>query len=188
MTDTKIEWTNKTWNPVRARNLETNGIGHFCEKISPGCANCYANRMQPRFRNKIRYNAADRDKVALFLDERVLIEPLHWRAPKMIFPCSMTDLFADFVPDEWIDRIFAVMSLAPQHTFQILTKRPERMRDYLAEARLFPEEFKQTLCDGTPMFIKTSEKTAPFMAGMNPQPPRKRFQVFASTCRSVQGK
>src|SRR5687768_10794037 len=118
MTTTKIEWTRnsdgsagKSWNPIRARNLETGGVGHYCEKVSPGCANCYAARMQPRFKNKIRYNAADRDKVELFLDGDVLREPLRWRKPQNVFVCSMTDLFGYFVPDEWIDRIFAVMSL-----------------------------------------------------------------------------
>lgn len=130
MGDTSIEWTNKSWNPIRARNLETGGVGHFCEKVSPGCANCYAARMQPRFKNHIRYNAADFDKVELFLDEGVLCEPLSWQKPCNIFVCSMTDLFADFVHDEDIRRILAVMMVARRHTFQILTKRPDRMREF----------------------------------------------------------
>jgi len=75
--------------------------------------------------------AADKlANVELFLDEEILTQPLHWKRPRMIFVCSMTDLFADFVPDEWIDRIFAVMALCPRHTFQCLTKRPQRMRNY----------------------------------------------------------
>lgn len=132
----KIEWTEATWNPIRARNLKTGGVGHFCEKVSPGCAGCYAERMQPRFKNDIRYNAADGDKVEVFLDEDVLTQPLRWSRPRMIFPCSMTDLFGSWVPDEWIDRIFAVMALARQHTFQLLTKRAERLPTYCSDRSL----------------------------------------------------
>lgn len=135
MADTSIEWTNKSWNPLRARNLETGGVGHYCEKVSPGCANCYAARMQPRFKNAIRYNAADRDKVELFLDEDVLQEPLRWRKPQNIFVCSMTDLFADFYTDEWLDSIFGVMGACDDqergHVFQVLTKRAGRALDYM---------------------------------------------------------
>jgi protein gp37 len=139
VSDTSIEWTRrtdgttgKTWNPIRAENLETKGVGHYCEKVSPGCARCYAERMQKRFRNFIRYNAADRAKVRLFLDRDVLEEPLHWRKPRNVFPCSMTDLFGGFVPDEWLDSIFAVMALTPHLTYQVLTKRVDRARAYLS--------------------------------------------------------
>jgi protein gp37 len=72
----------------------------------------------------------------LFLDETMLTAPLRWKKPRRIFVCSMTDLFAAFVPDDFIDRMFAVMALCPQHTFQILTKRPERMRDYFLAANI----------------------------------------------------
>lgn len=133
--NSKIEWTDATWNPIKAFNLasggeKTSGRGHYCEKVSPGCANCYAERMQPRFGNDIRYNAADRDKVELFLDDDTLTQPLRWKRPRMIFVCSMTDLFGSWVTDEWLDQMFAVMALTPQHTYQILTKRPERMLEY----------------------------------------------------------
>lgn len=129
---TKIEWTEATWNPIRALNLGTGGIGHFCVHKSPGCKNCYAEGFQPRFNNPIRFAAQDRDKVQIFLDEKVLSQPLKWRKPRMIFVCSMTDLFGEFVTDEMLDRIFAVMALCPQHTFQCLTKRSDRMREYLS--------------------------------------------------------
>jgi protein gp37 len=139
MTTTSIEWTRnpdgtagKTWNFIRAENLTTKGVGHYCEKISPGCANCYAERMQKRFRNFIRYNAADRGKVRLYLDRNVLSEPLRWRKPGNVFPCSMTDLFGGFVPDEWLDSAFAVMALTPHVTYQVLTKRIDRARAYLS--------------------------------------------------------
>jgi protein gp37 len=135
---TSIEWTwrpgtkGESWNPIRARNKATGGVGHYCAKVSAGCENCYAERLQPRFNNPVRYAAQDRAKVDIYLDETVLLKPLRWRSPRTIFVCSMSDLFGVWVPDEWLDRIFAVMALCPQHTFQVLTKRPERMRNYLA--------------------------------------------------------
>ena len=128
---TKIEWTDETWNPIRARNRETGGVGHFCVHVSPGCAGCYAERLQARFGNPVRYAAQDAEKVELFLDEDVLMQPLRWRKPRQVFVCSMTDLFLEAVPDAWIDKVFAVMGLAPQHTFQVLTKRAERMKEFM---------------------------------------------------------
>ena len=132
----KIEWCDSSWNPIRARNRETGGVGHYCVHVSEGCRNCYAERMQPRFRNPIRYAAQDREKVDLFLDEKTLTQPLHWRKPRHVFVCSMTDLFLDDHLDEWIDCVFAVMALAPQHVYQVLTKRPERMREYLTDTEV----------------------------------------------------
>ena len=129
---THIEWTDASWTPIRAVNKTTGGQGHFCVHVSPGCKNCYAERMQPRFGNRIRYAAQDREQVDLVLDEKMLTKPLRWRKPRRVFVCSMTDLFLEDHSDEWIDRMFAVMALCETHTFQILTKRPERMRDYLA--------------------------------------------------------
>ncbi len=75
----------------------------------------------------------DVDRPEPFLDETMLLAPIRWKKPRMVFVCSMTDLFADFVADEWIDKVFAVMALAPQHTFQVLTKRPERMKAYCTQ-------------------------------------------------------
>lgn len=130
--NSKIEWTGSTLNFIRARNLETGGDGHYCEKESPGCAGCYSERMQPRFKNNIRFNAADRDKAEIYLDEKVLTQPLRWQKPRLIFPCSMTDICGPWVKDEWLDKFFAVAALTPQHTYQVLTKHPDRLRDYLA--------------------------------------------------------
>jgi protein gp37 len=132
----KIEWTDETWNPIRAENLETGGVGHFCVKVSAGCQGCYAEAMQKRlFNNPVRYAAQDRAKVRVFLDEAVLLKPFTWKQPRVVFPCSMTDLFGDWVEDRMLDLIFAVMALTPQHTYKILTKRPERQRDYINGAR-----------------------------------------------------
>ena len=126
----KIEWTDMTWNPIRARNRETGRVGHFCIHVSDGCKNCYAEGMQRRFGNPVRYAAQDVDRVELFLDEKTLMEPLRKKRPRRIFVCSMTDLFYEGVPDEWIDRIMAVTALAREHQFQVLTKRAERMHSY----------------------------------------------------------
>jgi protein gp37 len=127
---TSIEWTNASWNPIRARG--DGQLGWHCEKVSPGCTHCYAERLNGRLGTGLTYSAPNRPMVKLFLDAKILAAPLRWRKPRKIFVCSMTDLFGEWVPDEWIDRIFAVMALAPQHTFQVLTKRARRMREWFA--------------------------------------------------------
>lgn len=124
---TKIEWTDATWNPITG-----------CSVVSPGCTNCYAmtlagTRLQhhpsragltkmskagPVWTGEVRFN------------EQWLDQPMRWKRPRMIFVCAHADLFHESVPDEWIDKVFAVMALAEWHTFQVLTKRPERMRAY----------------------------------------------------------
>ena len=125
---TKIEWTDATWNPI---------VG--CSVVSPGCTNCYAMRLAgTRMKHHPSRAGLTRDSKAgpvwtgeVRFMEQWLIQPLRWAKPRMIFVCAHADLFHEAVPDEWIDRIFAVMAMAPQHTFQVLTKRPERMREYL---------------------------------------------------------
>lgn len=132
----KIEWTDATWNPITG-----------CSLVSEGCRNCYAAALAAgRLRNHpsraglARRNA---DGVAKFtgdvrLNEEWLDQPLRWMRPRKIFVCAHGDLFHDHVPAEWIDKVFAVMALCPQHTFQVLTKRPENMRAYLdAEERSY---------------------------------------------------
>lgn len=132
---TSIEWTQmpgfkgETWNPIR-RKVGGEFAGHFCVKVDAGCKNCYAERTQPRFGHPIRYGAQELDNgVELYLCEKTLKQPLSWRDPRMVFVCSMTDLYGDWVPDEWLAKIYAVMALAPRHIFQVLTKRSARMRD-----------------------------------------------------------
>ena len=126
---TGIEWTSATWNPLVGCSLE-----------SPGCARCYAMRLAARLERmgSARYAGLTRETKAgavwtgeVRLVEEALTQPLRWKRPRRIFVNSMSDLFHEDVPDEWIDRVFAVMALAPQHTFQVLTKRSERMRAYL---------------------------------------------------------
>ena len=138
----KIEWTDVTWNPIRARNLLTGKVGWHCEHVSPGCVNCYSERQNKagaRGGTRLPFKPGHRADIELFLDEETLLEPLRWKKPRVVFVCSMTDLFADFVTDAWIDRVFAVMALAPQHTFIVLTKRAKRMREYVTSRAALDE-------------------------------------------------
>ncbi len=130
---TSIEWTGNTWNPIRARNLVTGKVGWHCEHVHAGCANCYAAAMNRWVGTGLAFKPTHRNEVEVFLDPKAVLEPLRWRKDGYVFPCSMTDLFADFVPDEWIDQMFAVMVLAGHHTFQVLTKRIGRARRYLEQ-------------------------------------------------------
>lgn len=129
----EIQWTQFTWNPI---------VG--CSIVSPGCTNCYAMKMAARIETmgtvshyvgttkKVNGNAVWTGKLAL-APEKILTEPLRRRKPTTWFVNSMGDLFHEDVPDEWIDRVFAVMALCPQHRFQILTKRPKRMKAWFLE-------------------------------------------------------
>lgn len=124
MAETSIEWTDHSINPIRARQGDS--VGHYCEKISDGCTNCYASRMQKRFTMPSFGSGQKRGEVECFLDESKLQEVLRRKKPTRYFWCDMTDLFGEWVPDEWIDKCFAAMALTPQHTHQVLTKRPSR--------------------------------------------------------------
>lgn len=126
---THIEWTDATWNPITG-----------CTIVSPGCTHCYAMKLAgtrlkhhpsraglttmsksgPVWNGTVRFNAG------------WLLQPISWKKPRNIFVCAHGDLFHEDVPDEWIDQVFAVMAMSPQHTFQVLTKRSARMRTYLA--------------------------------------------------------
>jgi protein gp37 len=126
---TEIEWTDATWNPITG-----------CTLVDHGCDNCYAARLaatrmqhHPSRAGLTRLNAAGVAKWTgeVRFNEQWLDQPLRWTKPRRIFVCAHGDLFHEDVPDDWIDRVFAVMALCPQHTFQVLTKRPERARVYL---------------------------------------------------------
>jgi protein gp37 len=134
---TKIEWTDATWNPIRG-----------CTRVSEGCRNCYAEVMAGRFSDPGQWGHGLAQRVALpgggtdhrwtgkvELVDAALDLPLRWYTPRRIFVNSTSDLFHEKVPDEWIDSVFCVMGAATRHTFQVLTKRPERMRDYLTRRR-----------------------------------------------------
>ncbi len=127
---TGIEWTDATWNPT---------VG--CSIISPGCTNCYAMKLAGRLEamgSPIYRGHATKTKAGFVWNGKVsesnwgqVILPLSWKKPRRVFVNSMSDLFHDDMPEETIDRVFAVMALCPQHTFQVLTKRAKRMRDYV---------------------------------------------------------
>jgi protein gp37 len=155
--NSKIEWTGSTWTPIRAQVKDDAGaiatakgytslvqiatkmsghIGPHCEHASPGCDHCYSEtsngRCLPFNGTGLPFDRRSRDLVHIIIDQDILEQPLHWRKAREIFVCSQTDLFAEFVTDEMIDRVFAVMALCPQHTFQVLTKRADRMRRYIS--------------------------------------------------------
>ncbi len=132
---TSIEWTDLTVNPIRARDGKGH-TGHYCEKISPGCANCYASGLQRRFRMPEFQAQRSRKDIEVFLDEKRLLDLLKIRKPQRIFPFDMTDLFGEWVPDEWIVKALALPVVAYWLTFQILTKRPERMLQMLMDDRI----------------------------------------------------
>lgn len=115
-----IGWTDSSWNPVSG-----------CSKVSPGCDHCYAETLSHRFgwTHASWTMPHARENVQLHPDR--VDQPLRWKKPRRIFVNSMSDVFHDQVPDPFLDTLFAVMALASQHTFQILTKRPKRMHAYL---------------------------------------------------------
>lgn len=129
-TNSSIEWTEATWNPVAG-----------CTRASAGCDNCYAVRQSYRLEQMgqskyagltVLNQRGDRHfNGVIRCDEKSLDIPLRWRKPTRVFVNSMSDLFHKDVPFEFIDRVFAVMALCPRHTFQVLTKRPERMAEYM---------------------------------------------------------
>jgi protein gp37 len=110
----KIEWTNSTWNPVTG-----------CTKVSPGCKNCYAERFAIRL--KAARNPSYQNGFSVTLHERTLLLPFKWQKPQTIFVNSMSDLFHESVPDDFIFRVFEIMNRASWHRFQILTKRSDRL-------------------------------------------------------------
>jgi protein gp37 len=116
---------------LRARNIETGAVGHWCVKITTGCKNCYSSGQQKPYLTQLEFTAGNRAKVKLFLEERALAEVLRRRKPTRYFWCDMTDMFLEDYPVEWIDRCFEVMAKTPQHTHMVLTKRAERMRQYI---------------------------------------------------------
>lgn len=130
-----IEWTDATWNPVTG-----------CSKVSPGCAHCYAETLTRRFSKK--WGVPDlpwtpqnaRENVILHAER--LDQPLRWKRPRMVFVNSMSDLFHELVSDRFIGEVFGVMAASPHHTFQVLTKRPARMRDLV---RSLPDRGAQAM-------------------------------------------
>jgi protein gp37 len=134
MAASDIEWTDATWNPIAG-----------CKIVSPGCTNCYAMRMAARLQamGKPKYAGTTRKSGRrrvwtgrVNVDEQALMAPLMWRRPQRIFVNSMSDLFQDSVSAGFVRRVWDVMEQAHWHSFQILTKRPERMLEVLSEGSL----------------------------------------------------
>lgn len=162
-----IQWTDASWTPIRARVKQNAGeiaaakgyasliqiatkmqghVGPHCERCSPGCGDatgggCYSEanngRCLPNNGTGLPFDRRARDLVDVFVDEKILAQPLRWRAPRKVFVCSQTDLFAEFVTDEMILRVLDVIRRCAYlgHTFQILTKRAERLRDICSRLR-----------------------------------------------------
>jgi len=117
MRTTKIEWTDKTWNPITG-----------CTKFSAGCTNCYAEVMSRRLKAMGQEKYTNGFEVTLH--ENTLNEPLQWKKPHNIFVCSMSDLFHENVPFDFIDKVIDTINSTPQHKYQILTKRAKRLNEY----------------------------------------------------------
>ena len=154
MADTSIEWTDVTWNPVAG-----------CTVLSPGCTNCYAMRMAARLEamGAAKYQGLTRRSGGrakwngiVRMDEAALLAPLRWNKPRMVFVNSMSDLFHAKVPEEFIARVWKVMARASEHTFQILTKRPERMAEIVSQFRVLPN-----------VWLGTSVESARYLGRLN---------------------
>lgn len=158
MGKTPIEWTDKSWSPLRVRVKENAAqiakakgytslvsiaekmaghVGPHCEKVSPGCKQCYSeknnHRCLPANGTGLPFDRRSRDLVDPFVDTKILKQPLSWRGSQRIFVQNQSDLFGEWVPDEHIDLVFDVAAFCPQHTLQILTKQPKRMLRYCEE-------------------------------------------------------
>ena len=133
---TKIEWTEKTWNPI-----------HGCTKVSEACENCYAEVMAKRLQGNHIKSYENGFAVTRNID--ALKEPYKWQKPTMVFVVSMGDLFHNAVPDEWINPIMRVIENTPQHTYQLLTKRPWNMEKYFLIHHLPKNVWLGTTCENS---------------------------------------
>ena len=130
----KIEWTEKTWNPI-----------HGCTKVSEACENCYAEVMAKRLQGNHIKSYENGFAVTRNID--AMKEPYKWQKPTMVFVVSMGDLFHNAVPDEWINPIMRVIEKTPQHTYQLLTKRPWNMEEYFLRHPVPKNVWLGTMCE-----------------------------------------
>lgn len=151
MKTTKIEWTDKTWNPITG-----------CTKKSPGCANCYAEVMSIRLKAMGLAKYANGFSVTLHPD--LLEEPKKWKRSHTIFVCSMSDLFHESVPFSFIDKVIETIETTPRHRYQLLTKRAERMAEYF-ETRKVP----QNAWLGVTVDVKSSKFRIDHLRNLNAQ-------------------
>lgn len=143
MSKSKIEWTDVSWNPVTG-----------CDKVSPGCKNCYAETIAKRFWGERKFTDVR-------LHPKRLEQPLHWREPRLVFVNSMSDLFHPNVPFEFIDRVFTIMALGNWNTYQILTKRIERAKEY------FQSDTEQRISDGFREYLRSNPRVKKKIRGLH---------------------
>jgi protein gp37 len=152
MADTSIEWTDMTWNPVAG-----------CTVLSPGCTNCYAMRMAARLEamGTAKYSGLTRKSGGrakwtgvVRVDSTALLAPLSWHKPRMVFVNSMSDLFHNGVPEDFIRKVWSVMQRTPRHTFQVLTKRPERMAELTRDLPVLPNVWLGTSVESAPYLFR----------------------------------
>ena len=161
-----IEWTDATWNPLRG-----------CTKISAGCKHCYAEVFAERFRGVPNHPYEQGFDLRLVPEK--LEEPLRWKTPKRIFVNSMSDLFQPGVPVEYIARVAEVMIRAPWHTFQVLTKRADRMADLLNNALSFAA-YEPHIWWG--VSVENQKQGIPRIAELQRAQARVRFLSIESKC------
>jgi protein gp37 len=195
--NSKIEWTDATWNPIRARNrvaqigdlgwktgLPRGKTGWHCEHVSEGCRNCYAESINRRLATGLDFKPGHRADIEIFLDEKMLEAPFHWKQGRKIFVCSMTDLFAEFNIFGTIMRVFNVMWQLPRHDFQVLTKRPDRMLKFMQMwGDLEGEDFDPKLARGPEATRKAhpsgrGQLFADMLEAMGTPPPGCAFPTF----------
>lgn len=126
-----IEWTDASWNPVTG-----------CSKVSPGCANCYAEALTMRYADswkvpRLPWTPANAAENVRLHPERLGL-PHTWKAPRRVFVNSMSDLFHELVPDDYVMKVFEIMAATPRHTYQVLTKRPERLTPFVCKQAFDP--------------------------------------------------
>ncbi len=177
MAESSIEWTDATWNPVAG-----------CTILTAGCTNCYAMRMAARLQamGVPKYEGLTRKSGgrhvwtgAVTLDEAALNAPRAWRKPRLIFVNSMSDLFQDAVPVAFIRRVWDTMAATPQHTYQILTKRPDRMAAITPDLQLLPNVWLGTSVENAAVLGRLDELRA--------TPAAVRFVSFEPLIGSVAG-
>ena len=153
---TKIEWADETWNPITG-----------CSPVSAGCNNCYARRMANRLRGRHGYPADNPFNVTLHPDR--LEQPFRWLKPRKVFVCSMGDLFHEDVPFGFIAKVFGIMHSAKQHIFMVLTKRPERMKEFFEwftgseRCGTWPKEYPHVMIGVTAENQETADQRIPIL-------------------------
>jgi len=130
MQKTSIEWTQYSSNPVYAVNVETDKHGWHCSKVSPGCAHCYAERINLRLGTGLEYNRENTSRIRFVLNQKELDAWVRLKEPSRIFIEDMSDLFHEKMPLDYLEKVFDVMRRADWHSYQILTKRPHRMLEF----------------------------------------------------------